>query len=250
MRDVTKSSVPVPALPVPGSGGMFDGIAPGYDRLNRWMSLGFDRRWRRALVRALAPSPGSRWLDVATGTADVALALTAACPDCTVVGVDASQGMLEVGRVKLAAAGLASRVELVPGDAAALPFPDDAFDGACAAFGIRNVPDRPRALAEWVRVVRPGGRVAVLELTEPRRGPLAPLARLHIHGVVPRLGAWLSGDPAYRYLPRSIAAFPTPEVFAGLLRAAGLTNVTVTPLTMGVCHLFTAVVPAEGTERR
>ena len=229
---------------------MFDGIAPGYDRLNRWMSLGHDRRWRRELVRALAPSPGSCWLDVATGTADVAWSLATACPGCSVVGVDTSEGMLRVGRAKLAAAGLDSRISLMPGDATGLPFSDGAFDGAAIAFGIRNVPDRSRALAELARVVRPGGRVAVLELTEPRHGPLAPLARLYIHGIVPRLGAWLSGDPAYRYLPRSIAVFPTPEVFAGMMRAAGLTDVTVTPLTMGVCHLFTADVPMEGTERR
>ncbi len=250
MRDVPRIPDDPADGPAPGSGRMFDPIAPGYDRLNRWMSLGLDCRWRRALVRALRPSPGFRIIDVATGTADVAIALATACPGCTVVGVDASSGMLQVGRAKLAAAGLASRVELVPGDATALPFPAAAFDGACVAFGIRNVSDRARALAELARVVRPGGRVAVLELTEPRRGPLAPLARLHIHGIVPRLGAWLSGDPAYRYLPRSIAAFPTPEVFAGMMRAAGLTGVAVTPLTFGVCHLFTANLPVEGTERR
>ena len=241
---------------------MFDGIAAGYDRLNRWMSLGQDRRWRRALVRALALSPGSRqedrgtglqafvperhWLDVATGTGEVALALAAACPDCTVVGVDASPGMLQIGHDKLAAAGLASRVELVPGDARALPFPDGSFDGACVAFGIRNIPDRPLALQELVRVVRPGGIVAVLELTEPRHGPLATLARLHVHVVVPRLGAWLSGDPAYAYLPKSVAAFPDPGTFAGLMRAAGLADVETTPLTFGVCHLFIGTVPHEG----
>lgn len=245
---------------------MFDGIATGYDRLNRWMSLGQDRRWRRALVRALASSPGSchedrgtglravvperRWLDVATGTGDVALALVTACPGCTVVGVDTSEGMLAVGREKLAKAGFASRIELVPGDAMALPFPDRAFDGACIAFGIRNVPDRSRALSELSRVVRPRGAVAVLELTEPRGGPLAPLARLHVHVVVPRLGGWLSGDPAYRYLSASIAAFPPPEGFAGMMREAGFVDVTATPLTFGVCHLFVGTVPAQGTERR
>ncbi len=229
---------------------MFDGIALGYDRLNRWMSLGQDRRWRRALVRALAPTPGSRWLDVATGTGDVVWSLATACSGCSVVGVDTSEGMLRVGRAKLAAAGLDSRVSLMPGDARALPFPDGAFDGAAIAFGIRNVPDRQRALAELARVVRPRGRVAVLELTAPRRGPLAPLARLHIHGIVPRIGTWLSGDPAYRYLSRSIAAFPAPEAFADLMCAAGLIEVTVTSLTMGVCHLFTAVVPDKGAERR
>jgi demethylmenaquinone methyltransferase/2-methoxy-6-polyprenyl-1,4-benzoquinol methylase len=224
--------------PRPGSGAMFDGIAPRYDMLNRLMSLGLDRGWRKKTVRALALPPGARVLDLATGTADVAIAIARAYPGCRVVGVDPSLGMLEVGRRKIADGGLAAQVTLQAGDAQALEFEDDAFDGVCIAFGIRNVPDRARALAEMARVTRPGGRVAILELSEPRRGLLAPLARFHIRRMVPRLGALLSGSREYHYLQRSIAAFPAPDDFADMMRAAGLDVLAVTPLFFGVCQLY------------
>jgi demethylmenaquinone methyltransferase/2-methoxy-6-polyprenyl-1,4-benzoquinol methylase len=231
----------------PGSGAMFDGIAPRYDLLNRLMSFGLDRGWRRKTVRALALEPGARVLDLATGTADVAMAIARACPGCRVVGVDPSLGMLEVGRRKIADAGLAEQVSLQAGDAQALDFEDRSFDGVCIAFGIRNVPDRARALAEMARVTRPGGRVAILELSEPRRGLLAPLARFHIRKLVPRLGALLSGSREYHYLQSSIAAFPAPEDFADLMRAAGMDVLAVTPLSFGVCHLYVGT-PAAGSD--
>jgi demethylmenaquinone methyltransferase/2-methoxy-6-polyprenyl-1,4-benzoquinol methylase len=221
-----------------GSGAMFDAIAARYDLLNRLLSLGIDRRWRRRAIAALALSEGARVLDVATGTADVAIAL--ARRGAEVVGLDPSPGMLAVGARKLGAAGLDARVRLVLGRAEALPFPDASFDGVTLAFGIRNVADRPRALAELARVSRRGARVAVLELAEPRGRVLGPLARFHIHRVVPRIGAALSGARAYGYLQRSIAAFPSAEEFAGTLGAAGLRVIDVRPLTFGVCTLFVA----------
>lgn len=224
--------------PRPGSGAMFDGIARRYDLLNRVMSFGLDRSWRKKLVRALALAPGARVLDLATGTADVAIAIARAHPDCRVVGVDPSTGMLEVGRHKIARSELDARVTLQAGDAQALELADQTFDGVCIAFGIRNVPDRARALAEMARVTRPGGRVAILELSEPRRGLLAPLARFHIRRMVPRLGALLSGSREYTYLQSSIAAFPPPEAFADMMRTAGLDVLAVTPLSLGVCHLY------------
>jgi demethylmenaquinone methyltransferase/2-methoxy-6-polyprenyl-1,4-benzoquinol methylase len=235
--------------PRPGSGAMFDGIAPRYDLLNRLMSFGLDRGWRRKTVRALALVPGARALDLATGTADVAMAIARACPGGRVVGVDPSLGMLEVGRRKIADAGLAERVSLQAGDAQALDFEDQSFDGVCIAFGIRNVPDRARALAEMARVTRPGGRVAILELSEPRRGLLAPLARFHIRKLVPRLGALLSGSREYHYLQSSIAAFPPPDDFADMMRAAGLDVLAVTPLSFGVCHLYVGTPAAAADDR-
>ena len=235
--------------PRAGSGAMFDGIAPRYDLLNRLMSFGLDRGWRRKTVRALALQPGARVLDLATGTADVAMAIARSCPGCRVVGVDPSLGMLEVGRRKIADAGLAEQVSLQAGDAQALDFEDGSFDGVCIAFGIRNVPDRARALAEMARVTRPGGRVAILELSEPRRGLLAPLARFHIRKLVPRLGALLSGSREYHYLQSSIAAFPPPEEFADLMRAAGLDVLAVTPFSFGVCHLYVGT-PAAASDAR
>lgn len=223
-----------------GSGAMFDGIAGRYDFLNRVMSLGLDERWRHKTVAALELGPEARVLDLATGTADLAIRVARQHSDCSVVGVDPSSGMLDVGRAKLARLGLEERIELTVGDAEELTQADNSFDGACMAFGIRNVPDRPRALAEMARVVKPGGRVAILELSEPRRGLLAPMARFHIRVLVPRLGALLSGSSEYRYLQQSIAAFPPPEEFAVLMESAGLRVLGVLPLTFGVCHLFVA----------
>ncbi len=223
-----------------GSGAMFDGIARRYDLVNRVISLGIDQNWRRQTVAALRLQPGSRILDLATGTADLAIMVARTEPACTVVGLDPSTGMLEVGREKLLKHGLAERVELVAGDAEQLPFPDASFDGVCMAFGIRNVPDRDRALCEMARVTRPGGRIAILELSEPRGGMIAPLARFHIHTVVPYLGALLSGQREYHYLQRSIAAFPPADEFTRRIAAAGLEPVETRPLTFGVCHLYVA----------
>ena len=226
----------------PGSGAMFDAIAPRYDLLNRLMSFGVDGRWRRRTVRALALHAGARVLDLATGTGDLAIAIAKKHRDAHVVGVDPSAGMLAIGRRKAARYG--ERIEMVEGDAQALDFEAASFDGACIAFGIRNVPDRARGLAEMRRVVRPGGRVCVLELGEPRGGILGPLARFHVHHVVPRMGALISGKREYRYLQRSIAAFPAPEAFASMMKDAGLDVVEIAPLTFGVCHLYVAEVPA------
>lgn len=219
-----------------GSGGMFDRIAPRYDLLNRLMSFGIDRRWRRRLLDAM-PTRGPL-LDVATGTADVALALARRSPEVDVIGLDPSAGMLAVGREKIARARLDHRVALVEADAQRMPFDPDRFAGSCIAFGIRNVPDRLQGLREMARVTRPGGPVVVLELSEPRGGPMAALARLHVHHVVPRLGAWLSGDREYRYLQASIAAFPPAEEFAALMETAGLRDVVAHRLTFGTAHLY------------
>lgn len=231
-----------------GSGAMFDNIAQRYDFLNRVMSLGIDQRWRRLTVDALALSglESPRVLDLATGTADLALRIAASHPAVRVVGLDPSVGMLEVGRTKIAASKAATRVELVEGDAQALPFGDSTFDGVTMAFGIRNVPDRAKALREMSRVVRPGGRIAILELSEPRSGILGPLARFHVHHIVPFLGGLISGSKEYRYLQTSIAAFPAPEDFAEIMRQAGLEVLQVRPLTFGVCCLYVATPAAPG----
>lgn len=226
-----------------GSGAMFDAIAERYDFVNRVLSFGIDLRWRRLLVDSVAKAEAGplEVLDVATGTADVALTIAKRRPGARVVGVDPSQNMLAVGEGKLGA--LADRIRLEVGDAQALAFEDDRFDGATIAFGIRNVPDRDQGLREMARVVRPGGTVSVLELSEPTGGVLGPLARLWIRGMVPRIGALLSGKREYRYLQSSIAAFPPPEEFAKQMEAAGLVDIRVQPLTFGVCCLYVGTVP-------
>lgn len=221
----------------PGSGAMFDAIAPRYDLLNRAISLGLDQRWRSRLIEAVDPRPGHRVLDLATGTGDVGLMLARRFPGAEVVGLDPSPRMLEVARQKALSAGLG--VSFIEGDAERLPFDDASFDGSVMAFGIRNVPDRPRALREMARVVRPGGRVAILELSEPA-GVLGPLARFHVHRVVPAVGALLSGAREYDYLQASIAAFPPPQEFARIMRDSGLDVLAVSPMTFGAACLYVA----------
>lgn len=231
-----------------GSGAMFDTLAPRYDLLNRLMSFGVDRRWRRKTVRSLALGAKARVLDLATGTGDLAIDIARRHPDCSVIGVDPSAGMLEVGRKKIAARGLSDRVTLEEGIGETLSFPNRHFDGATIAFGIRNCTDRAQTLRELRRVTRPGGRIAVLELGEPRKGLMAPLARFHIHQVVPRLGAFLSGAKEYRYLQESIEAFPPSEEFAALMESCGLHVLRVHPFSFGSCHLYLAEVPNAETE--
>lgn len=216
---------------------MFDRISQRYDLLNRVMSLGSDARWRRLAVDALGSEVESV-LDLATGTADVAIEIATRLPRCRVVGVDPSAGMLAVGREKVASAGLKARVDLLEGDGQAIPSGDAVFDAAIMAFGIRNVPDRPACLRELARVVRCGGPVVLLELTEPEGHPLAFAARIWKRHVVPQLGAVLSSTPEYAYLEKSIRAFPSPAKFAEVMRENGLADVRVRPLTFGAATLF------------
>lgn len=231
---------------------MFDGIAERYDLLNRVISLGADQRWRRQTVEsleletALGPDgarasdtkAAPRVLDLATGTGDLALLAARRYPTAQVVGVDPSVKMMDVGKHKVAARGLAERISFLEGEAEHLPLPDASFDGLTMAFGIRNVPDRHRALREMVRVLRPGAKAAILELSEPDNGVFGALGRFHMHRVVPWMGALISGEREYRYLPQSIAAFPRPSAFAEMMQDAGLSVRSVTAFTFGVCQLF------------
>lgn len=222
-----------------GSGVMFDAIAPRYDLLNRILSLGLDQSWRRKLVAAVTSAGERHVLDLATGTADVAIAIARTSTEVRVTGIDPSAGMLAVGEQKCLDFGLAAQIKLVVGDGCALELQDDSCDGVTIAFGIRNVSDRLACLREMRRVTRPGGTVAILELGEPREGILAPAARFHVRHVVPTLGAWLSGAKEYRYLQTSVAAFPPAEEFADLMRQAGLQGVEVERLSFGAAHLYT-----------
>ncbi|MGH3102970.1 MAG: ubiquinone/menaquinone biosynthesis methyltransferase [Gaiellaceae bacterium] len=194
---------------------MFDRIAPVYDAMNRIMTAGLDRRWRRATARAVV-RPGDRVLDVCCGTGDLALADRDAGGEVT--GLDFSERMLERARRK------SGEIEWVRGDALALPFAAAAFDAATVGFGVRNVPELEPALAELRRVLRPGGRLAVLEITRPR-GVLSPFFRLWFDGIVPLLGKVLPGGAAYTYLPASVRRFPGPEDLAAAIASAGFANV-------------------------
>ncbi len=233
----------------PGSGAMFDRIARRYDMLNRVLSLGLDRRWRRLTVAALRLEPGHRVLDLATGTGDLALAMLRSCPGASVVGIDPSEEMLAVAHQKwerqsAADGGSREALELGVGEAEQLPFDDAAFDSVAIAFGLRNVPDRERGLREMARVTRPGGHIAILELGEPRGPVLGRMARLHIHVIVPRVGALLSGAREYRYLEKSIAAFPPPEQVTAMMERSGIEPLEARRLTFGACYLFVGRVRA------
>jgi demethylmenaquinone methyltransferase/2-methoxy-6-polyprenyl-1,4-benzoquinol methylase len=230
-----------------GSGAMFDTIAADYDRVNAVISLGFDRGWRRELVArlALAPDEPCEVLDVACGTGDVAVAIARAHPQARVVGLDASASMLDLARDKARARALGGRLRFQLGDAQRLPFDSARFAACCMAFGIRNMNDRLAVVREMARVTRPGGMVAVLELGVPRGRVTGPLGRFYIQHLVPRLGGWLSGGPhAYRYLERSVAAFPPPGEVVELLRRANLEDGAAIALSFGACHLFVGRVPS------
>lgn len=219
---------------------MFDRIAPTYDRLNRLLSLRSDVRWRNCVARALAARRVRSVLDVATGTADLLLAVRRHVPHLRrAVGVDLAADMLRIGRAKLARAGCAA--ELLVGDAHRLPFADGGFDAVTVGFGIRNMDDRPRALGEMYRVLAPGGTLAVLEFSLPASRRLRALYLAYFRHLLPAIGRLISGDAqAYRYLNDSVEAFPSGERFVALLRRAGFAEVTVRALTFGVATLYLA----------
>lgn len=216
-------------LPADGVRSMFDRIAPVYDLMNRLMTAGLDQRWRRLTVSAVV-SPGDRVLDACCGTGDLALAASRA--GATVTGLDFAEGMLERARRKSAA------VEWVRGDVLSLPFPEGAFDAATVGFGIRNVDDLGAGLRELARVLRPGGRLGILEITRPR-GALRPFFRLWFELLVPLAGRLLPGGRAYTYLPASVRRFPGPEDLAELMRQAGFTGIAYRRLAGGIVALHT-----------
>lgn len=223
---------------------MFDRIAPRYDLLNRLLSAGSDVRWRRACVDFLELAPGSLVLDLCTGTADLLLEATCRHRANRGVGLDLAAGMLRRGRDKARARGLEGRVALLGGDAERLPLRSEAFDAALVAFGIRNVGRPEEALSEVHRVLRPGGRLAVLEFSVPG-GVLAALFRFYFRRILPLIGGAVSGDgAAYAYLPASVAAFPTPAAFAALLERCGFEDVRRRALTGGIAHVHRARRPA------
>ena len=216
-------------LPAEGVRSMFDRIAPVYDLMNRVMTLGLDQRWRRLTVR-LTVSKGERVLDACCGTGDLAVAARKAGAE--VVGLDFSQGMLARARRK------EPRIEWIQGDLLELPFEDASFDAATVGFGVRNVADLERGLAELRRVLRPGGCVGILEITRPR-GPLRLFYKLWFDVLIPLAGKVLPGGKAYTYLPASVRRFPGPDELAELMRRQGFGAVSYRRLGGGIVALHT-----------
>jgi demethylmenaquinone methyltransferase / 2-methoxy-6-polyprenyl-1,4-benzoquinol methylase len=220
---------------------MFSRIAGRYDFLNHLLSLGIDHYWRWRTVRLVAPSGPLPILDVCTGTGDLALAYDRATGGKTpIVAGDFCHEMLAVGRQKAYRTGADARIEFIEADAQALPVPSDAFQIVCVAFGLRNVADTDRGLAEMARACAPGGRVAVLEFTTPTWQPFKSIYGWYFRHVLPRIGRLFARDSgdAYEYLPTSVGEFPQGEALAERMRAAGLTGVRRYPLTLGVATLY------------
>jgi len=223
---------------------MFDEIAPRYDLLNRLLSFGIDRRWRRIAVGQLAIPPQGRVLDVATGTGDVALEVARQTdPSVRIVGADFTQGMLVRGREKVAASRHCGRIELVNAPCEALPHPDASFDGVTIAFGIRNVVDRERGLREMARVLKPRGRLVVLEFATPRSWLFRSVYLFYFHQLLPRLGGLLSRRSAYQYLPESVQEFPDRQTFLKMMGDAGLNALRHIDLTGGIAVVYVGEKP-------
>ena len=225
---------------------MFGQIAPWYDFLNHALSLNIDRRWRTKTTQLVPPADADAGpiLDICTGTGDLALAYDrAAKGNVPIVAADFCHEMLERAIPKVEAAGASGRIRFVEADAQALPFPDDTFQIVTVAFGLRNVTDTDRGLAEMVRVARPGGRIAILEFSKPRNRIFGALFQFYFRHVLPRVGQLLSRskENAYKYLPESALRFPDYEALAEKMRSHGLVEVRFVPLTFGIATLYVGV---------
>jgi demethylmenaquinone methyltransferase/2-methoxy-6-polyprenyl-1,4-benzoquinol methylase len=220
---------------------MFGEIAPHYDRMNHLLSLNIDKHWRSWTVKKLAPEPGQPILDVCTGTGDLALAFHRATGGRSeIVATDFCPQMLEVARHKQSRLKIGPELTFLEADAQHLPFDDDRFSIVSVAFGLRNVADTLRGLAEMTRVCRPGGQVAILEFSTPARQPLRGLYLLYFRHVLPRIGQCFAknNSEAYEYLPATVAQFPDGEALAERMRAVGLKNIKYWPLTFGIATLY------------
>lgn len=218
---------------------IFATVTEKYDFLNRFLSLRRDVAWRRRTIQKMNFFKTKRLLDVATGTADIAIECAIANPEVHVQGVDFVQRMIDFGRVKTTEKKLSDRVQLDWGDATDLKFENESFDVCSMAFGIRNIPDKIKAIDEMIRVIVPGGQVVILELTTPEPGFWRSLYRFYLNGLLPKFAKVFSKNPsAYEYLADSILNFPTRKEFVELLESRGLTNCQAVPLTLGVCTIY------------
>ncbi|MCS7018321.1 MAG: bifunctional demethylmenaquinone methyltransferase/2-methoxy-6-polyprenyl-1,4-benzoquinol methylase UbiE [Cytophagales bacterium] len=218
---------------------MFDNISPRYDLLNRLLSGGVDIYWRKRAVGKLAPARPKLILDIATGTAELAIEALSLQPE-KVIGVDISEGMLAFGRQKLAKMGLQGKIELQKGDSEALAFADNTFDAAMVAFGVRNFENLDKGLADIYRVLKPGGMLVVLEFSQPSVFPIKQLYNFYSRYILPRIGKAISKDAAaYDYLPESVREFPYGAVFLQHMHKAGFAETQCEPLTFGICSIYT-----------
>lgn len=220
---------------------MFDSIAGDYDALNHILSLDVDKIWRKKALKQIVDAPAPvQVLDLACGTGDFSIAIAKALTGGHVTGVDLSEGMLAVMREKVDKAELNGMISIEEGDGENLRFPDNTFDRVTIAFGIRNFEDRPKGLREMLRVLKPGGRLVILELSRPENKVIRWFYDLYFLHILPKIGGKVSGDKAaYAYLPASVAAFPGKKEFTATMREAGFRTVTHKAFTLGVCRMYT-----------
>ena len=219
---------------------MFDGIAPSYDRLNHLMSLGVDRRWRRRAVKEVVDGTAQQILDIACGTGDLTIDIAKAAGSGSIVtGSDISEGMMSFVMSKAAHEGVSERIKLEVADGCNLQWEEGSFDRVTCAFGIRNFEDKSKGLQEFQRVLKPGGKLVILELSVPSNKLLLALYKLYFLHIMPWIGGIISGDKAaYKYLPASVMAFPAPEAFCGMISAAGFRDVRHRALSLGLCRMY------------
>ncbi len=218
---------------------MFNNIAPAYDFMNRAMTFGIDRIWRRKAVKMVARNPHAQILDIATGTGDLALLLAKKTDTRHITGLDLSPGMLSIGVSKAEKQGVADRITFTEGDSLAIPSADNTFDAVTVAYGVRNFEDLHKGYREMLRVLRPGGTVTVIELSTPRKQPFKALYHFYTRTLVPLVGRLISRDTrAYSYLPESIAAVPQAERMTKIMEEAGFTDTSFRRLTFGTCTIY------------
>lgn len=220
---------------------MFDNIAHSYDKLNHRLSWNIDKLWRNKALKRLKPYSPQRMLDIATGTGDFAIQATKTLNPKELVGVDISEGMMEVGRKKIAQLGMDGVVSFKRDDCMNLSFEAESFDAVTAAFGIRNFGDLEKGLAEMLRVLKAGGHLCIVELTTPVRFPMRQLFKIYSHTVLPIYGRLISKDKtAYNYLTATIEAFPQGETMVKILKKIGYSKATFRRMTFGICTMYIA----------
>ena len=221
---------------------LFDNIAGDYDRLNHILSLNIDKSWRRKAVKEVADTAEPlNILDEACGTCDFTIEIAKAVPQGSrVTGIDLSEGMLQIGREKCRKEGITA--ELQTGDCEAMPYEDETFDRIGVAFGVRNFENLPKGLTEMLRVLKPGGKLVILELSIPRNPIIRWCYKLYFLKILPAIGGWVSGNRgAYEYLPSSVLRFPAPEKFMEMMQEAGFEQVRKKSFTMGICHMYIGI---------
>ncbi len=223
---------------------MFDSISESYDHLNHLLSLGIDRMWRRKTAKAIGRNHPDTILDIATGTADMAIALAKRCPDASIYGIDRSEKMIAIGNRKIKENDLDERIHLSVDDAENISSADLSFDAVSIAFGVRNFQDMGQGLSEAFRVLRHGGHIAILEFSTPSAFPFNLLYKYYFKHLLPKIGAKVSrNEAAYAYLPKSVYDFPPANTFISMMESAGFTQVKKKPLSLGIAILYTGQRP-------